>query len=132
MAARIFVVDDEPDLLDFYVNALEWGGYEIFGRASDGAEAVERLTTDGEIPDLIIMDHRMPVKNGLDASREILARFPSARIILATADRGTVEEAGRLGVTDFKKKPFTLDHLLENIAQSLAPASLRPPPPPAP
>ena len=71
-------------------------------------------------PDIILMDHRMPIKNGLDASREILEMDGHSIIILASADKSVRKEALSMGILSFKDKPFTLQRLFENIEKALS------------
>ena len=65
------------------------------------------------------MDHRMPIKNGLDASREILEMDGHSIIILASADKSVRNEALSMGILSFKDKPFTLQRLFDNIEKAL-------------
>lgn len=128
MAWKVFIVDDESDLLDFYSIALTIKGYEVLSYARNGEEAVERYAALEIKPDIIIMDHRMPYKNGLEATKEILEMNPAAKIIFASADIGIEPEARALGIAAFKKKPFSLERLISNIEiicqqkEELAPA----------
>ena len=115
MAKKIFIVEDEFDLMEFYVDALTTSGFEIVGYAANGAEAVEKFRKLEKRPDVIIMDHRMPVKSGIEATREILDIDPAAKIIFASADRSVEPEARSLGVASFKTKPFPLEKLIDNI-----------------
>lgn len=71
-------------------------------------------------PDIILMDHRMPIKNGLDASREILEMDGHSMIIIASADKSVRKEALSMGILSFKDKPFTLQRLFENIEKALS------------
>ncbi len=70
-------------------------------------------------PDIILMDHRMPVKTGLEASKEILAMDKNAKIIFSTADKSNKREAISIGAFSFKEKPFTIDQLVNNINKAL-------------
>jgi two-component system, chemotaxis family, chemotaxis protein CheY len=115
MAKKIFIVEDEFDLMEFYIDALETSGYEVVGYAANGAEAVEKFKKLEVRPDVIIMDHRMPLKSGVEATREILAIDPSARVIFASADKSVEPEARSLGISSFKTKPFSLERLINNI-----------------
>ena len=63
-------------------------------------------------PDIILMDYRMPEKNGLEATREILQIDPITKIIFASADTTMKEESLALGVVDFLEKPFSSQSLL--------------------
>ncbi|MFA6449730.1 MAG: response regulator [bacterium] len=115
MAKKIFIVEDEYDLMEFYIDALEISGYEVVGYAVNGAEAVEKFKKLVSLPDVIIMDHRMPIKSGIEATREILGIDPNAKVIFASADKSVESEARSLGIASFKTKPFSLEKLLNNI-----------------
>jgi len=68
-----------------------------------------------EKPDVILMDHRMPLKNGLEASKEILQINPDIKIIFITADQTIREEVLSIGVADFIDKPFSIQDLITSI-----------------
>lgn len=121
MANTVFIVDDDPDLTEFYSQVLMLSGYEVVATAENGLQAVELFRSLPRKPDVILMDHRMPLMSGLDACRQILRLDPEACIILASADHLIEEEARSLGVADFKRKPFSVDHLLRNIRGLLDP-----------
>lgn len=67
------------------------------------------------------MDHRMPIKNGMEASKEILQIDQNAKIILASADKTIENSARSIGITTFMSKPFTYQLLLDNISKALSP-----------
>lgn len=112
---KIFIVEDETDLIEFYSEVIRMCGHEVMDTARNGAEAVEKFAAFAERPDLIIMDHRMPVMSGLDATREILSMAPGIKVIFASADSRIEDEARSLGIVSFKKKPFSLERLMANI-----------------
>jgi two-component system chemotaxis response regulator CheY len=66
-------------------------------------------------PDIIIMDHRMPNKDGVDSTREILAIDPRARIVFASADSTVRMRALDMGAADFLAKPFKMKDLLDSL-----------------
>jgi two-component system chemotaxis response regulator CheY len=115
----IFIVEDEPSLRSLYQIVLEFHGFEIIGEASNGEEAVQKFENFNSKPDVIIMDHRMPVKNGLEATREILKIDPSAQIIIASADMDIEDKARSIGIASFKPKPFSNDRLVRNVKKAL-------------
>lgn len=103
---------------------LETEGFDIIGKAYNGLEAVEMFKTFSKKPDVIIMDHRMPVMTGLDAAKEILEIDNTMKIIFATADSFIKEEAKAIGANSFKNKPFSADKLIRNIKKALRPTEL--------
>jgi two-component system, chemotaxis family, chemotaxis protein CheY len=110
---KVAIVDDEPDLQRLYKLALSTRGYDIAFVANDGTDAVEKnRATPAQI---IIMDHRMPTKNGVEATKEILAEQPGTRVIFVSADEAVEKEAREAGATRFLKKPISLKDLINNI-----------------
>ena len=115
----IFIVEDDPCLQDLYPLMLEKLGFKVVGLANDGEEAVKMFKEFPEKPQIIIMDHRMPNKNGLDATREILAIHKTTKIIFASADTSIKADALASGAIDFLKKPFTYEILAKSINEHL-------------
>jgi two-component system chemotaxis response regulator CheY len=112
---KIAIVDDEPDLQRLYQLALKSKGYDIVFLASDGTDAIEKeQKTPAQV---IIMDHRMPTKNGVEATREIMSEFPDTRIIFVSADEAVEKEAKEAGAVRFLKKPISLKDLVRNIEE---------------
>lgn len=117
----IFIVEDDSSLRMLYEKALTLTGYNILGSARDGQEAVQMYQAFKYKPDIIIMDHRMPIKNGIQATKEIL-KNPSKvkpKVIFASADNSIKDIALEIGVKSFKTKPFTLQKLFDNIKKVL-------------
>jgi two-component system chemotaxis response regulator CheY len=112
-------VDDELSLQRLYEMVLEIHGHEVIGKCCNGDEAVQLYKNSTEKPDLVIMDHRMPIKNGIQATREIKELDPNAKIIIATADEEVQEIANSLGVMSFKLKPFSNQRLVNNVKKAL-------------
>ena len=98
---------------------LEAYGYSVIGKAKNGQEAVDMYRSFSNKPDVIIMDHRMPVKDGIEATKEILQINPKAKIIFASADNSVKEYAQMIGVISFKNKPFSNELLIKNIEKAL-------------
>ena len=98
---------------------MEEYGFDLAGIAKNGEEAVSMYKQFIEKPSITIMDHRMPVKNGIEALKEILRLDNNARVIIASADTSIKEEALSLGACSFKKNPFDIDFLLSNIKKAL-------------
>ena len=117
--ATVFVVEDEPSLKFFYKQILDLNGFELAGIASNGEEAVSMFNAFSEKPKVILMDHRMPKKNGIDATKEILKIDKNVNIIFTTADNSVEKEALSIGAYSFINKPFTVEQLVDDINKAL-------------
>ena len=113
--ATIFIVDDDQSLQRLYALILKEAGFEILDTAINGNDAVEKYRNFKIKPDIILMDHRMPIKNGLDAMIEILRLNKNERIIFASADVSVKQKAISLGACAFLDKPFKMHELLAAI-----------------
>ena len=80
---RLLVADDHHMLRTALVDLLVQAGFEVVGEAADGADAVA-LAKELE-PDVVLMDLRMPVLGGLDATRLIKDACPDIQVVLLTA-----------------------------------------------
>jgi two-component system response regulator NreC len=96
---------------------LEREGFAIAGEASDGQEAI-RVAREVR-PDLVVLDIRMPILNGLDASRELQKFAPRPKIILLTRhdEAQYVAEALRAGVEGYVLKSQAVSDLVQAIQQ---------------
>jgi DNA-binding NarL/FixJ family response regulator len=79
----VLVVDDHAMLREALVDLLVHAGFEVAGQAADGADAVA-LAKQLQ-PDVVLMDLRMPVLGGLDATRLIKEACPATQVVLLTA-----------------------------------------------
>ncbi|MFX1256924.1 MAG: response regulator [Promethearchaeota archaeon] len=113
------MVEDELSIQKLYRMVLEAYGFKIIGTAKNGEEAVEIYKTFSKTPDLIIMDHRMPIKNGIEASKEILQLDRDAKIIIASADNTVKEYYRSIGALSFISKPFSNQTLIKEINKVL-------------
>ncbi len=86
--AKIAIVNEEPELLQISSGALSSLGHEVVFTTSDPAEVLNMLKRSPVKPDLILIDHRMPERNGVRLAREIRAEFPEIKISIITADPG--------------------------------------------
>ena len=117
--ANFFIVDDEPMLHELYRDILQMKGHKVIGQAYNGKECLELMFAEknnpGLEPDYIIMDHRMPLKNGLDTTRELLENKPSLKIVFVSADISVRDDALEIGAVGFVKKPFNIQSFYQAL-----------------
>ena len=113
------LVEDELSILKLYEIILQSFGFEVIGCAKNGLEAVKIYKSLNKKPDIIIMDHRMPIMTGIEASKLILEIDPKAKIIFASADQSVKEYSKSIGAISFKNKPFDNLKLIRNIHKAL-------------
>ena len=114
MTMKVFVVEDEPAFIALYGEIFPRHGLELIGHASDGEEAVRKLE-EGLKPDIVVVDHRLPRKDGLETLRELLQMDPSLPIVFTSADIDVRNEVLESGALDFLVKPFSKDQLFAMI-----------------
>src|SRR5665647_3644742 len=113
----ILVVDDEPDIREVARIALEMEDYRV-EVAANGVEALEMVAAS--MPDLVLLDVKMPVMDGRTFAREYQARHNHpVPIIVMTAAADARMRAHEMGATGWIGKPFDLDELLETVGRYL-------------
>lgn len=112
---NFFIVDDDASLLKLYSSFLKFSGFEVIDSAINGEEAVKKFKNLQKKPDIIIMDYNMPIKNGIDATKEIIEIDKNAKIIVVSSDKSIKREAISAGAIDFNEKPFNLTEILQKI-----------------
>ena len=103
-AIRVLIVDDVVELADAFASALEEHGVEIVGKANNGAEAVSM--TKALKPNVVLMDVRMPVMDGIRATRAISRSGGDAKVLMLTAfeDSSLIDEAMEAGAVGYLVK----------------------------
>ncbi len=114
----VLIVDDELFIVELYRDILQLRGYRVVGMAFDGEEAVKKYNASQDKPDVVIMDHRMPVMNGVEATKEIMRLNPHQKIIFVSADILVEKEAREAGASEFLPKPFRMDDLIDRMMKS--------------
>ncbi len=117
--ATVFIVDDDLSIMKLIKMLLEGNGFQVVGTALNGQIAIDKIRTLSEKPDVVIMDYRMPIKNGIEATVEIMKMSNRSKIIFASADDEIKEEALEVGVLSVVSKPFNFEELLSSIKNSL-------------
>ncbi|MFB7056970.1 MULTISPECIES: response regulator [Streptomyces] len=116
MTIRVLIVDDQMMVREGFsvlLNAMD--GIEVVGEAVDGREAIAKVAALR--PDVVLMDIRMPVMNGLEATREIVASDTDAKVlVLTTFDLDEyVYQALRAGASGFLLKDASARQLADGV-----------------
>lgn len=111
---RVLIAEDEALIRLDLAEMLREEGYEVVGEAGDGQEAVE--LAESLRPDLVIMDVKMPRRDGIDAASEIASKRIAPIVILtAFSQRELVERARDAGAMAYLVKPFSITDLVPAI-----------------
>ena len=116
-ALRVFIVEDDRMVIETYREILRISGFEVVGWSYNGEEAIKKFAMLNPRPDVIIMDHRLPMKNGVETTEEILRIDPSARVLFVSADTTSRSPALSVGAAGFLRKPFELKEFVATIKQ---------------
>jgi response regulator NasT len=118
-ARRVLVAEDESLIRLDLTEMLAEEGYQVVGEAGDGATAV-RLAEDLR-PDLVVMDVKMPVLDGISAAERIVSqRIAPVLILTAFSQRELVERAREAGAMAYLVKPFAKTDLVPAIEMALS------------
>jgi len=126
---RVLIVDDHPMVRDGIRSLLTSDPrFEVVGEASDGREAIER--TEVAHPDVVLMDLRMPVLDGVSATREIVDRGLGTHVLILTTydTESDVLPAIKAGATGYLLKDATRDELVRAVQAAASGESVLSPP----
>jgi two-component system alkaline phosphatase synthesis response regulator PhoP len=114
---KILVAEDEPDIRELVAISLTTlGGFQVI-EAKNGVEAVEKART--EVPDLILLDVRMPQMTGYEACTR-LKEIPETRdipivFLSAKGQEKEIQQGLKLGAEEYILKPFAPDDLTNQV-----------------
>lgn len=122
--ARILIAEDERDIRDLITFTLRYHNYDVIA-TSNGEEGLELARR--EVPDLIIMDVRMPRMTGYEACKQIKADPALQHIpivfLSAKGQEAEVQTGLEAGAIDYILKPFAPDQLAKRVSELLAAAN---------
>jgi CheY-like chemotaxis protein len=115
---HVAIVDDEEDTVSLLERYFSLFRIPVSFVAYNGMEAVDKFKAATTRPEFIIMDHRMPVANGVDATRQILALDSRVKIIFLSADPCIADDALNAGAVSFLKKPVSVRTIINAVRGS--------------
>ncbi|MDI6769400.1 MAG: response regulator [Anaerolineales bacterium] len=119
--AKILIAEDERDIRDLIIFTLRFSGYEVVA-ASNGEEVIQLARQ--EMPDLILLDVRMPRKTGYEACAAIKADEKTRNIpvifLSAKGQESEIQAGLQAGAVEYLLKPFVPDQLSARIQAVLA------------
>ena len=116
---RVLIADDQRSVGTSLADLVRFYNHEIVGVVGSGLEAIQAYTRHR--PDLVLMDYWMPKLNGATACRNILAKDPTARVILVSA-WSPLDDTNRSGAIAILPKPVDMEQLhaaLHDVAEIL-------------
>jgi excisionase family DNA binding protein len=119
---KILVVDDDPEIVELFVDVLSRDGRFEVRTASTGYDA--GIVTQEFMPDLIILDYMLPDVNGNVVCQTIRKNpaFEHMKIIIVSGvvNQDEINDLLKAGADDFVKKPFNIEKLIERIGELLS------------
>jgi CheY-like chemotaxis protein len=119
--AKILIADDEPDIRDLVAFTLRFAGHDVVA-TSNGEEAL--LAAPKEMPDLILMDVRMPRMTGYEACEKMKADPAIQHIpvifLSAKGQEAEIQTGLQVGAIEYLLKPFAPDELVKRVNEILA------------
>ena len=114
--SKILIAEDERDIRELVNFSLQFGGFAVV-QAANGAEAVEQAQK--ELPDLILMDVRMPKMTGYEACRQMKS-MPELRdipvvFLSAKGQESEIQTGLEAGAEEYILKPFAPDELVKQV-----------------
>ena len=119
---KVLVVDDDPEIVELFVDVLTRDGRFEVRTAGTGYDA--GMVTQEFNPDLIVLDYMLPDINGNVVCKTLRANpaFERTKIIIVSGvvNQDEIDDLMKSGADDFVKKPFNIEKLIERIGQLLA------------
>jgi DNA-binding NarL/FixJ family response regulator len=113
--SNILIVDDSILMRRNLRILLQQAGHTVVAEASDGMQGFTEY--EKHLPDLVTMDITMPLMNGIDSVKRIIAKYPQANIVMISAldQKNMVFEAIQSGAKHYILKPITIEKILSTI-----------------
>jgi two-component system chemotaxis response regulator CheY len=115
----VLVVDDSRFMRNLYAELLSEEPVTIVAEATNGVEGVDHYKEHD--PDVVVMNIRMPVRDGIEATEEIVAHDPNAAVVICSGNRQEekMKAAVTAGAEDYITKPFQRDQFVSAVLDPL-------------
>ena len=121
---RVLIADDQKSVGTSLADLVRLCQHEVVEVVSSGLDAIQAY--DRHRPDVVLMDYQMPKLNGATACRNIMAKYPGARVILVS---GLLpDNLADSGAKAILPKPVSLKQLYEALYEAAPPSPSSPPP----
>lgn len=117
---NVLILDDDPQMLTSLSDVLQSSGYSV-ACASSGAEALEKVKAAPHRFDLVVADVRMADMDGLECVQQLVNEDPRLKSVVITgyASEDAPGRAMEAASSDYLRKPFTAEELLQSVARAL-------------
>ncbi len=115
---RVLVVEDDALVGEVIADALTGAGHD--SKAAANCRAARAAVTDGFIPEVVLLDLRLPDCDGCDLIEDFLKLKPPPAVVLCTGYPNEIERAKMLGARRAILKPVTQERILAEVAEALA------------
>jgi DNA-binding NtrC family response regulator len=121
---KVFLLDDEDLIVSVLSKALKREGYEVYAE-TETEDVIDKIKSWD--PDVILLDIRMPDRNGMDILKELKGDGINAQVVMLTADdtADTAVKAMKFGAADYLTKPFNTDEVKIVIRNIIEKANLK-------
>ncbi|MEQ2527526.1 response regulator transcription factor [Bacillaceae bacterium CLA-AA-H227] len=116
MTTKIVIIDDHQLFREGVKRILDFeSSFEVVAEGDDGSEAVNLV--EQYKPDVVIMDINMPTVNGVEATRQLIEKYPDSKVIILSIhdDESYVQHALKTGATGYLLKEMDADALIEAV-----------------
>ena len=115
MMGWILLIDDEPSIRHVLTEVLRDEGYSV-APCAGGALGLEAISDAGSLPDLIVLDMRMPGMDGWQFAAELRSREIESPVLVMTAGAQARQAAHEIGAAGYIGKPFEIDQFIGSVA----------------
>ncbi len=115
-APLVLIADDDPDILEVLEAQLTQAGFRV-EQAANGDEVLAKMTTETAV---VVLDLKMPGRDGIDCLRELRHRNADVKVIMMSGlgETNDAVKAMKLGAFDYVQKPFDLAHLVGGVCRA--------------